>query len=140
MLQQHPINIRLIDHVVVRAADPSKMVDFYCNVLGCRLERGPGEIGLAQLRAGNSLIDILDVAGPLGGQGGRDPDAQTPNMDHFCLQVEPWDVEAIYAHLNSHGVETGDLVTRYGALGSGPSLYIEDPEGNRVELKGPPQP
>jgi glyoxylase I family protein len=137
--QQHPINIRMIDHVVVRAADLPKMVDFYCNVLGCRLERGPGEIGLAQLRAGSSLIDILDVAGPLGGQCDRIPDAQGRNMDHFCVQVEPWAVEAIRAHLTSHGVTVGDLVNRYGALGSGPSLYINDPEGNRVELKGPPQ-
>jgi glyoxylase I family protein len=139
VLQQHPINIRMIDHVVVRAADLSKMVNFYCDVLGCRLERGPGEIGLAQLRAGNSLIDILDVTGPLGGHCAQAPDREAPNMDHFCVQVEPWDVEAIRAHLLSHGVETGDLVTRYGALGSGPSLYILDPEGNRVELKGPPQ-
>jgi glyoxylase I family protein len=140
MPKQHPINIRMIDHVVVRADELSKMVDFYCDVLGCRLERGPGEIGLAQLRAGNTLIDILDVAGPLGGQRGRVPDAQGQNMDHFCVQVEPWDVEAIRAHLNDHGVEAGDLVTRYGALGNGPSLYIKDPEGNRVELKGPPHP
>jgi glyoxylase I family protein len=140
MSQQHPINIRLIDHVVVRAADLRKMIDFYCEVLGCRLERGPGEIGLAQLRVGNSLIDLLDVTGPLGGECGRVPAPDAPNMDHFCVQVEPWDVEAIRAHLHSHGVEVADPVTRYGALGNGPSLYIEDPEGNRVELKGSPRP
>jgi catechol 2,3-dioxygenase-like lactoylglutathione lyase family enzyme len=138
MSQQHPINIRLIDHVVVRAVDLETMVSFYRDVLGCRLERGPGELGLAQLRAGSSLIDIIDLAGPLGREGGRAPERQAPNMDHFCVQVEPWDVEAIRAHLGSHGVETGDLVMRYGALGNGPSLYIYDPAGNRVELKGPP--
>ncbi len=38
-------------------------------------------------------------------------------MDHFCVQVEPWDIDAIGAHLRSHGVETGELVTRYGTLG-----------------------
>ena len=139
MSQQHPINVRLIDHVVVRAVDLGTMVDFYRDVLGCRLERGPGELGLAQLRAGSSLIDIIDAAGPLGREGGRAPEPQAPNMDHFCVQVEPWDVEAIRAHLRKHGVETGDLVMRYGALGNGPSLYLYDPEGNRVELKGPPQ-
>ncbi len=140
MSQQHPINIRLIDHVVVRAAHLSKMVAFYRDVLGCRLERGPGEIGLAQLRAGNSLIDIVDVAGPLGGESGCVPVPETSNMDHFCVEIEPWNVEAIRAHLRRHGVESGDPVMRYGALGNGPSLYIEDPEGNRVELKGPLQP
>lgn len=140
MSQQHPINIRAIDHVVLRAADLKKMVGFYRDVLGCRLERGPGEIGLAQLRAGSSLIDIVDVAGPLGGESGSVPEPAVSNMDHFCVQIEPWNVEAIRAHLDRHGVESGDPVMRYGALGNGPSLYIKDPEGNRVELKGPPQP
>ncbi len=109
-------------------------------MLGCRLERGPGEIELVQLRADNSLIDILDVNGPLGGECGRTPAPEAPNMDHFCVQVEPWDNDAIRAHLRSHGVETGELVMRNGALGNGPSRYFKDPEGNRGELKGPPHP
>ncbi len=137
MSQRHPINIRLIDHVVVRAQNLERMVDFYCDVLGCRVERGPGEMKLVQLRAGNSLIDLVDVAGPLGRDGGGTPDHGAPNMDHFCVQVEPWDAGAIAAHLKEHGIETGEPVTRYGALGNGPSLYIRDPEGNTIELKGP---
>jgi glyoxylase I family protein len=55
MSQQHPINIRLIDHVVVRAENLERMVGFYCEVLGCRIERGPGELGLVQLRAETRL-------------------------------------------------------------------------------------
>ena len=82
-MEEHPINIRLIDHVVVRANNLEQMIDFYREVLGCRLERGPGEIGLAQLRAGDSLIDLVDVSGPLGRQGGASPDPDAPNMDHF---------------------------------------------------------
>ena len=140
MSEQHVINIRLIDHVVIRVNNLEQMVDFYCDVLGCRVERGPGEMRLAQLRAGNSLIDLLDVAGPLAREGGRARSSDDRNMDHFCVQVEPWDADAIRIHLEKHGVEVGDVVTRYGALGTGPSLYINDPEGNTVELKGLPQP
>ena len=136
-MEEHPINIRMIDHVVIRAKNLEQMIDFYREILGCRLERGPGEIGLAQLRAGDSLIDLVNVAGPLGRQGGASPDPEARNMDHFCVQLEPWDADAIRTHLKKHDVEVGDVETRYGALGSGPSLYISDPEGNTVELKGP---
>jgi glyoxylase I family protein len=138
MYQEHPINIRLIDHVVIRVQDLVRMIDFYCGVLGCRLERGPGKNGLAQLRAGDSLIDLVDAAGPHSRQGGGRPHAEGGNMDHVCLQLQPWDADAISAHLKKHNVEVGDVVTRYGALGDGPSLYIKDPEGNAVELKGTP--
>ncbi len=138
MYQEHPINIRLIDHVVIRAQNLVRMIDFYCDVLGCRLERGPGKNGLAQLRAGDSLIDLVDATGPPGRQGGGRPHHEGGNMDHICLQVQPWDADAISNHLKKHDVEVGDVVTRYGALGSGPSLYIKDPEGNQVELKGMP--
>ncbi len=138
MSQQHPINIRQIDHVVLRVQNLSRMIDFYCDALGCTLERGPGDIGLAQLRAGGSLIDLVDVAGPLGKQGGGPPAPDAPNMDHVCLQVQPWDVDAITAHLEKHDVEVGDVVTVYGSRGNGPSLYVKDPEGNSIELKGVP--
>jgi glyoxylase I family protein len=137
--EQQPINIRLIDHVVIRAKNLAQMINFYRDVLGCRVERRAGGLGLVQLRAGNSLIDLVDVEVPLGRQGGGPPAPDTRNMDHFCLQVEAWDTGEIAAHLKAHGVEVGDAATRYGALGNGPSLYISDPEGNIIELKGPPK-
>lgn len=138
MKDPHPINIRMLDHVVVRANDMERMVGFYTEVLGCRIERHAEKFGLVQLRAGNSLIDIVDVDGQLGRAAGGPPDGTAPNMDHFCVQVEPWDEAAILSHLKAHGVEVGEVGNRYGALGTGPSVYLEDPEGNTVELKGPP--
>jgi len=60
-------------------------------------------------------------------------------VDHFCLRVEPFDVEAIVAHLKAHGVTVGEIRPRFGAGGTGVSIYLSDPEGNTVELKGPPQ-
>lgn len=136
MRDPNPINIALIDHVVLRVVDLEKMVSFYCDVLGCRLEKGPGDIGLAQLRAGLSLIDLVDANGKLGRQGGGLPDHEAHNMEHLCLQVSPWNPDAILTHLEKHGVKTGEIASRYGALGQGPSLYLQDPEENTVELKG----
>ena len=136
MNQANPINIALIDHVVLRVNDLDKMVKFYCDVLGCKLERGPGKFLLAQLRAGQSLIDLVDADGPVGKKGGDSPDHSAPNMDHVCLRVDPWDNEAIQAHLESHNVDAEPIGTRYGAGGMGPSFYLRDPEGNTVELKG----
>ncbi len=139
MPDQHPINIRAIDHVVIRSNNLPRMVNFYRDVLGCQVERERSDLGLTQLRAGDALIDLVDANGPLGRQGGGPPMPNARNMDHLCLQVEPWDAGAITAHLGKHGVTAGDVATRYGARGNGPSIYIEDPEGNAVELKGPPQ-
>jgi catechol 2,3-dioxygenase-like lactoylglutathione lyase family enzyme len=132
------IRIRDIDHLVLRIVDLDKMLRFYCDVLGCAVERRQDEIGLVQLRAGRSMIDLVPVSGKLGAAGGAPPGAQGRNVDHFCLRVDPFDETAIRAHLAAAGVAAGTTASRFGAEGEGPSIYIEDPEGNVVELKGPP--
>lgn len=136
MAMTNHINIRQIDHVVIRVVNLKQMIAWYRDVLGCELERGPGEYRLAQLRAGSSLIDLVDANGPFGKKTGRIPDRDAPNMDHVCLQVESWDTEAVEKQLRQHGVEFGEVRERYGANGMGPSIYLNDPEGNTVELKG----
>ena len=133
-----PFQVQQLDHVVLRVRDVPGMVAFYRDVLGCTVERVQEAIGLTQLRAGASLIDLVDVDGKLGRMGGAAPGEQARNMDHFCLRVEPFDAQAIVAHLNVHGVRIGEFGSRYGAEGEGPSQYLFDPEGNLVELKGPP--
>ena len=130
------IPIVRLDHVVLRVRDPEAMLDFYRDTLGCPVEREL-DLGLVQLRAGSSLIDLVPVDSELGRKGGGPPDGPR-NMDHFCLQVEPFDEEAIRGTLASRGYRAGPAETRYGAQGDGPSIYVEDPEGNTVELKGPP--
>lgn len=134
------IRIGEIDHVVLRVADMATMQRFYCEVLGCREERRQDEIGLVQLRAGASLIDLVSVDGQIGRHGGAAPGAQGHNMDHFCLRVEDYDEAAILGHLRAHDVRVGDIGMRYGAKGEGPSIYLYDPQGNMIELKGPPHP
>jgi len=134
------IRIREIDHIVLRVRELQPMLDFYCGVLGCAVVRQQDEIGLVQLRAGRSLIDLIPVDGPLGRSGGAPPGAEGRNVDHFCLRIEPFDEDAIRAHLATHGIVAGEMASRFGAEGSGPSIYIVDPEANTIELKGPPWP
>ncbi len=129
-----------LDHVVLRVQDLPSMVRFYCDVLGCKAERERPDLGMTQLRAGRSLIDLVSVDGEIGRRGGAAPGKEARNMDHLCLRVEPFDAGTIASHLHAHGVAPGEVKSRYGAEGIGPSLYITDPEGNTVELKGPPPP
>jgi len=133
-----PVCIRDIDHLVLRVVDLEKVLAFYCVVLGCSVDRRQEEIGLIQLRAGSSLIDLVPISGKLGSAGGAAPGREGRNMDHFCLRLETFDEKSIRAHLAEHKVSAGEVVSRYGADGQGPSIYLEDPEGNTVELKGPP--
>ncbi len=130
------IQIHGLDHLVLRVIDVDKMLAFYCDVLGCTIERRLDDIGLIQLRAGRALIDLVPVEGKLGKAGGAAPGKEGRNLDHFCLRVQPFDEEAIRRHLTSHGVPAGETAIRYGADGAGPSIYVPDPEGNVVELKG----
>ena len=136
-----PFEFLRLDHVVLRARNADALTRFYCDVLGCRREREVAELGLVQLRAGESLIDIVDAAGRLGQAGGPPPAADGGhNVDHLCLRVAPFDPDAIAGHLGRHGVEPSDVRHVYGAEGFGPSIYLNDPEGNTVELKGPAEP
>jgi catechol 2,3-dioxygenase-like lactoylglutathione lyase family enzyme len=130
--------IKHIDHIVLRVTDLDAMLKFYLDILGCSMEKVQEGSGLYQVRAGSSLIDLIPVAGKLGKQGGAAPGTEGRNLDHFCVSVEPFDGEAILAYLQGKGVEAGKVESRYGAEGEGPSIYVTDPEGNVIELKGPP--
>ena len=123
-------SIRRLDHVVLRVADLDRAIAFYRDVLGCQEERRVESIPLIQMRAGEALIDLTLATSP--------PDAEAGNMDHFALRIDPFDEDALRRHLEAQGVEAGEVASRYGAEGLGPSLYIQDPDGNTVELKGPP--
>ncbi len=130
------IEIAAIDHLVLRTTRLKEMLDFYCNVLGCVVERETSvEMGLTQLRAGNALIDLVVVDSRLGRMGGGPPAKSENNLDHFCVQLKLVSEAEIKKHLSSHGIDTGNFQERYGAQGFGKSIYIKDPEGNTVELR-----
>jgi glyoxylase I family protein len=120
-------HVERIDHVVLRCRNLPAMVRFYEQALGFKVERRLDRIHLVQLRAGASLLDLI--------QGERPADGG--NMDHLCFRIEPFDRAAITARLAPLGVALGETVERYGAEGNGPSVYFNDPEGNQIELKGP---
>lgn len=132
-----PYEILGIDHVVIRAGNIETMRDFYTRVIGCTVERIIADIGLYQLRAGRTLIDLVDVEGALGRKGGSAPASEGRNMDHLCLRIDPWNSNAIHAYLKSCGVDAGPVERRNGAEGEGPSIYFNDPEENMIEFKGP---
>lgn len=131
------IPIRDIDHLVLRVRDIEAMRRFYCDVLGATHVAWRPEFGMSHLKVGRSMIDLVTVEGKLGKAGGAAPGREGRNLDHLCLRVEPFDQDAIVAHLERHGIEVGEIRKRYGAEGNGISIYVTDPEGNTVELKGP---
>ena len=138
MLKTKTIDIQAIDHIVIRAHDLSRMVAFYRDVLGCEVERESDKFKLVQLRAGNALIDLMGSVKPEEGGNARPPLSEARNMDHFCVRIDPWDADKIRTHLEKYGAEFGKVGERYGALGRVPAMYLQDPEGNTVELMGPP--
>ncbi|MEZ1319527.1 VOC family protein [Pseudomonas fluorescens] len=129
-------NVQHIDHIVLRVADMQRSLEFYVEVLGCSVAKHNEQYAMIHLRAGSSMIDLVDIDGPLGAQGGAAAGKERRNVDHFCLRVEPFDEQAIIEHLQRHGITVEKAVNRYGAQGTGPSIYCFDPDGNQVELKG----
>jgi glyoxylase I family protein len=132
-----PFEIRALDHLVLRVANLTRSLAFYVDAFGCSIELRRDDIGLIQLRAGASLIDLVPLDGKLGRAGGAGPGKQGRNVDHFALEIAPFDEVAIRTHLTARGFEAGESARRYGAKGYGPSIYLSDPDGNVIELKGP---
>ena len=137
MTDANPIDYDQIDHVVLRARDIELMLAFYRDVMGCEVVRHNEPMGLYHLRAGTSMIDLVDMNGKLGPDGGAAPGLEGHNMDHFALRLKSFDAAALQAWFQQQSVDIGDEVQRFGAKGDGPSVYLSDPEGNRLELKGP---
>lgn len=124
-----PIAVAELDHVVLRCRDQERMLAFYTQVLGLAEERRLDGIGLVQLRAGRSMVDLVP------GQPGS---FESANVDHVCLMLAPVSMDAVVQYLSAHGIDViGEPTTRYGATGNGPSVYVRDPEGNVIELKVP---
>ena len=128
-------HIQQLDQLVLRVQNPELMLMFYQQALGCTLERQLPELGLYQLRAGQQLIDIISVDGELGLPGGKAPGAEGHNLAHFCLLISPFEPATLQQHFARFGIDIGEPEVRYGATGFGPSVYIQDPQGNVIELK-----
>lgn len=126
-----------LDHLVLRVVDMARAIAFYRDVLGGREERRLEQYALVQIRLGRSLIDLVDAARGIG-KGAPPAGPEQANLHHFCLRIEPFDPAGLRRHLEAHGIAWEEPAERYGADGHGLSIYIRDPDGNQVELKGPP--
>ena len=115
----HPIAVQGFDHIVLRVRDKDRMLAFYTGVLGLSVDWDRPELGLTHIRAGAQMIDLITLDGRLGQIGGAGPGAEGRNLDHFALQVRPFDEAAIRAHLAAHAVEIVEEGPRYGADGDG---------------------
>jgi glyoxylase I family protein len=120
-------HVERIDHVVLRVRNLAAMVRFYEQALGFTVLRRVEELKLVQMRAGASMLDLID----------KERGSTDGNMDHLCFRIEPFDRDAVVARLSPLGIAVGETVERVGAEGKGPSVYFDDPEGNQIELKGP---
>lgn len=132
-----PFSLKTIDHVVLRVRDMQKSLHFYTQIVGCDIAEQRPDLGLMHLRAGAAMIDLVDINGVLGKKGGAAPDHHRQNVDHVCLRIDPFNEDELLAYLRAQGIGVDPAESRYGAEGDGPSIYFSDPDGNRVELKGP---
>ncbi len=129
-----------LDHVVLRVGNLDRSIAWYTDVLGCKAERRVEKVGIAQMRAGRSMIDLVSFDGVIGREHGPKPGSDGHNMHHLCLKIDRFDEPALVHFLESKGVKPFDISKRFGADGYGPCIYFTDPDSNWIELKGPSEP
>jgi catechol 2,3-dioxygenase-like lactoylglutathione lyase family enzyme len=118
-----------LDHVVLRVGDQEKSTRFYVDVLGCTVDHVNERISLVHLRFGEHYIDLLPATA-------QAPAATAGGVDHVCLSIRCDDLTKAAEALRRRGVTIdGDISQRRGAYGTGPSLYLRDPDGYVIELK-----
>ena len=129
------VKITEMDHIVLRNKDVETSLRFYVEVLGLKPERveqwRAGEVRFPSARLNDDTI--IDFFGsdqePTGKDGAK-------NQDHFCMVIEPTDMEELKSKFEALGVgiQAGPG-KRWGSHGDGISLYVYDPDDNVVELR-----
>ena len=124
------MRVKGFDHLVLTVEDVERSLAFYCDVLGLEPVRvdewRAGKAPFPSVRVSpDVIIDLL--------RGSRGE----PNVDHFCLVVDPLDWQEV--------IDSGALTvidgpgSRFGARGVATSVYVKDPDGNVIELRWYPQ-
>lgn len=124
-----PFTIERIDHVLLHVNGMTDSLNFYETVLGCALEGRMPQFGMAELRAGASHIDLVDVDSREGAWA-KESAGKGRNVDHVALALSLSDVRALREHLASHSVSIAEEREEDGSV----SLYVRDPSGNTIEL------
>ncbi|MFC9242467.1 VOC family protein [Streptomyces decoyicus] len=124
------MRVKDFDHLVLNVQDVERALDFYCGPLGLEPVRvdewRAGTAPFPSVRISpTTIIDL--VAGPRGGA----------NVDHICLVVEPLDWQEVID--SGRFTVLGGPGSRYGARGDAQSIYVQDPDGNTVELRWYPE-
>ena len=129
------VTITEMDHIVLRVSDVEASLSFYSEILGLPVERvdqwRAGEVRFPSVRLNaDTIIDLFaSDQEPIGKEGAK-------NQDHYCMVIEPTDMEALKAEFEAIGVEIqAGPGKRWGSHGDGISLYIYDPDDNVVELR-----
>ena len=129
------VKITELDHIGLRVKDVEASLRFYSELLGLKAERvdewRKGEIGFPSVRLNaDTLIDFF-----LSEKKVDNADKEI-NQDHFCLVIEPTDMEHLKTRLEELGVRIhAGPGKRWGAHGDATSLYMYDPDQNVVELR-----
>ena len=129
------VKITELDHIGLRVKDVEASLRFYSELLGLKAERvdewRKGEIGFPSVRLNaDTLIDFFLSEKKV------DNANKDINQDHFCLVIEPTDMEHLKTRLEELGVRIhAGPGKRWGAHGDATSLYMYDPDQNVVELR-----
>ena len=120
------MKVRGLDHIVLNVADVERALAWYTDLLGLEPERveewRAGEVPFPSVRIDDGcIIDLFGV------------DRTGENLNHFCLVVDPGQVEAIAG--DGRFTVVNGPARRWGARGDGTSVYVTDPDGNTVELR-----
>ncbi|WP_066802439.1 VOC family protein [Moraxella oblonga] len=122
------MNITALDHLVLTVADIAKTIDFYVNILGMQ-EISFGE-GRKALQFGSQKINLH--------QKGQEIKPNATNADcgtaDLCLLTDT-PLDEVMKFLQSKNIAIIDgIVPRTGAVGKIHSIYINDPDGNLIEI------
>lgn len=132
------VRVTGLDHIVLTVRDPERSLDFYVGVLGLEGDRvgewRSGEVPFPSVRlTATTIIDLFPESMVSADLPAPDDDAPR-NLDHFCVTIEPTDLDALAAS-GRLDVVRGPQDALYGAQGYATSLYVADPDGNTVELR-----
>lgn len=127
-----------MDHIVVNVVDVDKMVQFYTEVLQLPAERlaefKAQVVAFPSVRLSNDTI--IDLFPKKLWEKTNPDEVCRPNLNHFCLSTDKGSWQELRERLQQHGVEIDDgPAKRWGAHGTGISIYFRDPEGNVIEAR-----
>ena len=126
MAKINKAKITKVGHVVLGCRDPQASIKFYTENLGMELVQFNQEFQMAFFSFGERDHDIAVIKVP------EDQPVGSAGLTHTALQIEGGEAELreLYQRLKAHGV-TVDLTADHFLT---KSVYVFDPDGNRLEL------